>query len=1130
MDIAQCNSDLEKIQRLHCRIESFFVISNITSTLDKPFKLYRSSAGSGKTYTLAKEYLKLALTRPKYYRHILAVTFTNKATREMKDRIIAYLYGFSQGQSSPLADELCAALQWDFQKLKTQSQKVLSTMLHGYGHFSISTIDAFFQKVIRSFSKEVGLHGSFKLELDQDKVLTEVIDELMLEIGDNVLLTDWLVQFAQEKVDEGKSWDIRRDIKNLSFELFSEDFKSFEGQLLQLSSTKGFFESFLEQVQNIIKDIEVHLQKIGQHGQQLIESHALSLDDFSRKAQGPAGYLYKFAQGTFTDNKGFLTSANSYVAKGLLGAEGWYTKTSKKQTLIEQVVQGGLMDVLVEAITVADTYRMSYETARQVRRYIYTFGILMDITRKLKDYKEENNLMLISDAAHFLQEIIADNESPFVYEKVGAFYHHYLIDEFQDTSGFQWGNFKPLIADSLAQGQTNLIVGDIKQSIYRWRGGDWRLLLEGVMNQVGASQTEVLNLDTNYRSARQVIEFNNHCFYQMTEQLTQQLTARWEPMEDKELKASLTTSTLKIKEAYADVAQACPEGNDSKPSGQVKVDFFEEKRIEEITGEEIHWKDEVLKTVPALLEQYQDAGVAMGDIAVLVRTAKEGKIVADFLMDHKRSDKARAGYSYEVISSEALFLESSPTVRLLLHLFTHLVHPYDSVVKANIVYDYQHYIINKADSDPHQLFSSINSSEFETWLPKSFVERKVYLHRIPLYELTEELIQCFQLNRFSSDFAYLQAFQDLVLNFEKDQHGGISAFLDWWDKQGHKQSIQVSETDHAAQIMTIHKSKGLQFEVVLIPFCDWNLDHDTLKDNILWCSSSKEPFRSAGHLPLRYGKALAETFFRRDYYEEMIRATMDNLNVLYVAFTRAKRLLQVFAPSESKKKGKISELLLDMVCREGFLVGSEWQEEQQCFQYGPGISPLKKEKPSISPTSKDSLELKTYPSHNWRGKLAIQRQSKGFFEKDQVNIKVKVSEGVLLHRLMSKIRYKEDLYSALDTLYYEGLFDEDEKSMLEERILHLWKNPLIESWFQPTWQVKTEVPILPKTGEMNRLDRVLFDKKNVVIIDYKTGDMRQKDHWQVKEYIELLRQMGYERVQGYLLYIKGPTVVPVVYR
>lgn len=567
----------------------------------KPFIIYKSSAGSGKTYTLTLEYLKLALKYPGAFKQILAVTFTNKATQEMKARILEFLERLSVEVRPDefLDQELIKHLDIDADGLKERAKNTLLDILHSYGDFSVSTIDSFFQKVIRAFAREMDLQAKFDVELDQDAVLDRLVDRVVEKVSEDANLKNWLVDYAKEQIQNGNSWDIRVGIKGLGREIFQEKFKAhretFQAAIEQddlISRLKAYI--FQQRAAMVQLGNEMH-----QTANDIIRQHGLEWTDFSG-GKGTQNFAIKLDRLGNRDNP-FPDFTEKQLEK-VDDSDQWSTKTSKQKDAISSAVEAGLRALVHKSISM----KSSWCTLDALLKNLNVYGVFRNLILELRDLKDEEGILLISDVNDFLKEITKDNEAPFIYEKIGNQYKHFLIDEFQDTSDFQWSSFKPLLVNSLASGNTNLLVGDVKQSIYRWRGGKLELLLKEVEDQIGDKMTVVKNLDVNYRSLPKVIDFNNTLFGGLPGFL-QNVMSDVHQVDAEEL----------LDFAFKEVQQKVPEKKRALPfQGFVHLEFEEKesRRSSEEEEEELE-EDSVLDKLPQLVERLQDKGYALKDIA-----------------------------------------------------------------------------------------------------------------------------------------------------------------------------------------------------------------------------------------------------------------------------------------------------------------------------------------------------------------------------------------------------------------------------------------------------------------------------------------------------------------------------------
>ncbi|MEM7383190.1 MAG: UvrD-helicase domain-containing protein [Bacteroidota bacterium] len=843
--------------------------------------VYRASAGSGKTHALVRAYIQLALASPEGFQEILAVTFTNQATQEMKQRILAYLHSLAQGLASPVAEELVQLQGWELPALQERAQVVLSNILHQYDRFSVSTIDSFFQTVVRGFAQELGLQGSASMELELEAVLDTIIGELIATAGHDKQLQQWLVAFAEHRVRTGKHWEFERELKRLGYELFTEVFSAQEAQLAHALSDPKALDTFLGKLRQAVAHFEDTLQGMGSTALQAMHQADLVVEDFAYGQRGVAGYLAGLQQQQrFTPTRRALEAAASIAA--------WHTTRTDKQERIIQLVQQDLQGILRQALRFYQTHHRSYYTALAVQHFIYAFGIITHLLARLSDYRAEKNVMLVSDTANLLRQIIAENDTPFVYEKIGAFYKHFLIDEFQDISGFQWQNLKPLLRNSLAEGHMSLLVGDMKQSIYRWRGGSWQLLLTQLTEEV--AHTTATTLSHNWRSKRRIIDFNNTLFTELSAWLVRYWQGQLAALDD-ELKEALSPQVQAIATAYQDVYQRTPAGRAQAEGGYIHITFLAGQP--EAAGVAHSWRAEVKARLPLLIESLQADGFALKDIALLVRNNGEGQELLQTLLAYQQSAQARPGYRYEAISAASLYLGHSPWVNILINALRCLADEQNLLAQAELGYLYRRYVCQETHTVFHE------DGQVGAQLLQDFLGQRTRLQQLPLYELVETLVGIFQV-RCAASAPFIQAFQDVVLDYIQQKPATVHHFLAWWQERGYKRAIARVAGQDAMTIMTIHQAKGLQFKTVILPFCEWGFDHNLQTPPMLWCATPIPPFADFPTLPVSYTSRLKDTVYAQDYFEERIQAYLDNLNLLYVAFTRPEHRLYVFAKRPSK--------------------------------------------------------------------------------------------------------------------------------------------------------------------------------------------------------------------------------------
>jgi ATP-dependent helicase/nuclease subunit A len=1051
----------------------------------RPFSIYRSSAGSGKTRTLAREYILLALKKPDYFRHILAMTFTNKSTQEMKDRILHYLSDFSKGKSEDLSGEILNQLKeetsgWTSQKIQERSKEILDLLLHRYSDFSVSTIDAFFQRIIRGFARETKMMGNFKLEVENELVLEEAVNLLMDKLTDDAQLRQWMLDFSMERLTEGKNWDIRAMLVDFSNEIFNEDFKNVEKEVLAITSNRDFFKVLNTSLWNEVKVFERRIFEAA--NELLAEFHkdGLSVSDFkyatSRSIYAYVKLLTNSIELPGLRIEGLMKSANEWPNNS----------TTQKQLIVSQAEKSWL-SALASIIDQIEENHKRYVSARLVLSNLYSFGLLSDVSSTVKEYLKENNLMLLSDSSKFLNMMMEDQDSSFLYEKVGSFYRHFLIDEFQDTSGLQWANLKPLIQNGIAQNYKSMIVGDIKQSIYRWRGGDLTILQDKVRQDISEGMISPHTLDTNYRSEGRVVEFNNAIFNTASQLITEQ------------------TGTDFPNRAYADASQKI---NHSIDKGFVNIDFLD--AIEDESGKS-SFDESSLQRLPKLIEDLQRQNVKLKDIAFLVRDNKDGQKIVQRFVEY-RASSAKPDYRYDVVSNESLLLDQSASVVILINAMRLLLDNDDQIARAHLAYENQKLWPNLFFSNDHSIFSGSTSGNFDRLVPHSFVQQRDVLTAMPLVEMVESLIYIFRLGYLSAEIPFLQSFQDVILEFSQRERSDLSSFLIWWQNNSDKKSVQVAGGIDAAQIITIHKSKGLQFSYVIIPFLDWELDHKS-KGPILWCKSDEPPFKNAGYLPLKYKKDLTDTYFSSYYETERQRSYLDNLNLLYVAFTRAENGLIAFAPNaKQSKEGSINTVgqLVKRAIEANPLLHSYWLPNSNQLQMGTV------EVVEQSDEAQPVLTLKNYSVYPWRERLVVRSEGKEMGQRSAK--RMKIDYGIFFHGLMARIHTAADLDREVTYVIANGKVMEAQRSELLSTINWILQHGELKSCFLKSTKVKTE-PVLLLPNAEYRVDRFSVAGDIACLIDYKTGAKRTEDEEQVRNYMKSIISMGHREIKGYLVYV-----------
>lgn len=1059
-------------------------------------RVYRASAGAGKTFALTMEFFKIVFNSPLEYKNVLAVTFTNKATEEMKSRIVRELNKLAEGLKSDYREELKRALRLSDEQVQARAEVLRTLILHDYGRLAVTTIDRFFQRVIKAFTRELGIFPGYNVELDSDYVLQRAVDQVMQRMNKDKELGAWITELMSDSVEDARSWSVKAKIAELGKELFGESYMLFDKDVQERFNDRDFLKVYKHFLQGIITRFEKRLEEYGRIGCGFLEERGLRVEDFKNGKRGVINHFYKLKEKN-------LDSITDTTRKAIDNLDAWITKKTEPAVRVRlEDAYTTLNTWLRESVEFYDENYRDYVSARLLSGNLYQLGILNDLYGEVRDYCDEKGLMLLSDTTRLLNTLIASNDTSFLFEKTGNFYKHVMIDEFQDTSTMQWANFRPLIINTLAEGGRAMLVGDVKQSIYRWRNGDWRLLAEGVERDFTAFGTDNIVLGHNWRSSREIVEFNNRFFVQAAGQLKALYDA--ECGEDNAYSSSII-------EAYNK-----PEQLVSRPGdGYVEIRFGGEKQEE---GSDADIMEEVVDIILDIVRR----GGRLKDCVILVRNGREGAFVADYLIEYNK----REGIPFPVtfISNDSLYVASSPYVELIINVLRYMVEPYDAVNRTVLLYNYRTFVQGENTAEDDALFKAGGGAEsFLDTLGIPFLREPERLASGSLFEITEEIIEAFGLKNRAEELPYLIAFQDILFDYERNNTNSLPVFLEWWEKEKDKKVLSTSEETDAVRILTIHKSKGLEFKSVIIPFCAWDLD-DTRHGRRIWCHNREEGFRDLEYAPLNYSPKLADSHFREDYLEEHMKAYVDNLNLLYVALTRAEKELHVlpYAPKVSKE-GKPSDIgaFLYQVLEQLALPG--WDGENLCLRIGE-----KKTIPVAATTSgNNTLNLSEYPIYNLNDRVSVRYKYEDYTDPESMETTA-VDEGKMLHEIFRRIETVEDIDRAVGDMYRSGLINGTDRESYREQVLGYLKNNIPSEWFDGKYKIINERDILFRGSGKARPDRVMTDGEKAIIVDYKFGRKEEKSYLrQVSFYCKTLKQMGYTDVSGYIWYVTLNKIVPV---
>lgn len=1070
--------------------------------MNKSLKVYKASAGSGKTFTLAVEYIKLLIKNPQNYRNILAVTFTNKATEEMKHRILSQLYGLWKNleSSKDYMEVIAGDLQLTRQFISNRAGTALYLLLHNYSFFRVETIDSFFQSVLRNLAHELDLTPNLRIDLNDGQVADQAVDTLIESLNENSSILHWIMQYINENIADDKSWNVINSIKTFAQTIFKEFYKQNSGELSARLEEPNFFENYIATLRKEKNSAKAIMKEIADDFFNIIESNGLAVDDFSSKKAGVAGLFIKLRNGIFDSSV-----IGVRVTACLDAPEKWYTAKSPNRQAIHELALQHLIPLLNRAVSQQPEQWNRYLSADITLRHLNQMRLLNKIEQTVRVINDDANRFLLSDTQHLLHSLIKDSDSPFIFEKIGTRIENVMIDEFQDTSLTQWKNFKVLLMECMSHADSeNLIVGDVKQSIYRWRSGDWRLLNNIENEFVSPELLDIKALETNYRSDRNIINFNN-VFFSVA---SYREYTEYSGTQDDDTK----TASRQFLHAYEDVVQKVPEKKGN--SGYVDIRLLPKEDYE----------GNMLSVLEDTVTELLESGIPANDIAILVRNNGHIPVIADYFMEHG---------NVRIVSDEAFRLDASPSVNILVNALYLLTHPDDTIVRTSLAVAYQRHVMHSILPASELL---LKAPDTDSLLPKDFTANFEELASEPLYDLAEQLYGQFSLEMIPGQSAYVFAFYDQLGSFINDNAADISSFIAEWENKICSKTIQCSEID-GIRIVSIHKSKGLEYKTVIVPFCNWTLEHT--RNNIIWCSPDTEPYNALPLVPVDYSSRLLDTAYKAHYNDEHIQNGVDNLNLLYVAFTRARNNLYVIGQkgADSNHRSNIIERCLSEVADK--LEGSRIEDDgndDSIVSFSFGRKPeyesgnRAEEKTEVSEnvfTQKQETALVDIEYSMKKPQFRQSNKSREFTGEDEDTAqKGYIKMGSILHKIFSSIKTLGDINGIIDRMHSEGLlFDEEiSQEKLEEILNKNFENKQIADWFSNKWEVFNECSIITydemtHSVKERRPDRVITDGKEMIVIDFKFGRRRDCYTKQLAEYMTLLGSMGYKNIRGFLWFV-----------
>ncbi len=1059
----------------------------------KQFTVYTASAGSGKTFSLTIEYLKIALQDPKTnFSRILAITFTRKATNEMKARILEACKAISQadkialsGRNEAINSILLQETNLEQNQLISAAKLLYTRILHNYSDFAVSTIDSFSQRLIRSFAFELHIPINFEVLLDQSETIEILVNKILALVGgDDQDLNNLIIHFFKEKLKESDSINIKKDLEHSVKIMLQEDSIDAMAELSSISSKDLLHIS--TKIDERYYQIKSRIKSIGKEAVSLIESHHLEQSDFYGKSA--ANLFYNIQVDVHIDDKkGFPPTR---FANAVEDSSKWMKadECSKYGQLCAQLSSLGAE--LISQIYEYWLYEVFKKSFPQIAS-LYKFQELFE------QYHREEEVVLISEFNTIINKEIKGQPAPFLYEKLGDKYQYILIDEFQDTSISQWQNIIPLVTESISQNPTNksLVVGDSKQAIYRWRGGETKQL-SNLPKLIGSEddsilreQEEILNrsiektsLDKNYRSDETIVEFNNSLYQFIAENPN---LSPYHPM-------------------YSSFYQIPFKKNNS---GYVELEAYERKQTSRENKEsKSEYHNRVFELLLPKIKDAQSRGYELQQMAILCRDNKELKVLAEQLTNQ----------GIQIISKESLSVGQYKPVRAFMSMIELFSFPSNAIVQTNLLHFFQE--LGLIACSKSELFHEIGSKSFQNlqeiqdWLTEK-------QSKIDLLSMNQsDSFQAFQLffNLLDSEIqntAALSFFMNELWACISIHGNNRELILDWWEQKQDKLYLESTDDINGIHLLTIHKAKGLEFDIVFMPYTNWTFQKPN-RPEFRWVETDQLPTDQLHQMYVPMQSALSGTALQHELDTQSQDVFLDNLNLLYVATTRAKSELYIFYSYSKTKKNieessNIGDLLkhyTDSQGSESLTFGKPTQAKQNHEEESNKIPLL--------------LQLQKHQI-----KPIVENKASAIWSEE---IREKIDYGRFIHHLLEEITEESELEPALDRAIASGLIDEDKKEEIIGQILTIMKEPDLANFFNPNCTVLSEQSIIDTDGDEFIPDRILVHEENKVeLIDFKTGKNRKKHIKQVSQYKELLQEMGYEVERAQLVYLNPFEVVPV---
>ncbi len=1058
---------------------------NIFVFLSMSLTICYAAAGAGKTHALVHHYLRYALQQHDNFTHILAITFTNKAAHEMKARILDVLHRLAKQQAPHFANLLMQALGLSQQQLQTRAYSVLKSILHTYDAFAVGTMDHFFQQIVTAFAAELNLPIGYEILLDDKQLIAQAMPQLWHHLPQNPSLMQALVNLSWYKIAQGKRWDCQPEVKSLAKQALSASFLQAPSSIARLSQQHRTLLNSIAQTTRAYQQSLLHLAR------QLwrrVQDAGLQQEHFPWGEAGLWGFLQKIVH--------TVTPPTLRARRAATDVNLWLKKEHASTSL--SITINELQAHLQAWISRYDQHHLYLTTAQAIGRLRYATIPAAQLAKEMEKYCQVTRTLPIAQIPHLIQKLFSQLPVEAVYARMGIDYPMLMVDEFQDVSTLQWALIKPLLRHALAKNGRGFFVGDIKQAIYGWRGGNPNLLLSQVGEDMRDYPLHEQVLRYNYRSAPSIVAFNNAYFTKAPATLSTSLHNAM--MQDPHSLADSAKPFQHIQATYAHVKQQLPPTpphHKSPEIGHVEIGFI----LQQAPQSRDDWESIAIEATITRIQTLQQAGYNLNDIVLLVRDHRDARCLSEALFTYRKTS------GHNITTTTHHLLKDNPYIALIITALRYIHDPAQGTLLATLIHLYQSYVLNNPHANYWQAAHDLNLAK--RYLPDGFLTHIKAWKNMPLYALVNQLILHFHLETKAP--TAIQALQETV--HDRCAKGHIHTWLHWWEQEGQQTKMPSSNALEALRIITIHQAKGLAFDAVIVPFCAWSFDHPAHNPPILWASTKAAPFHQLPPFPVYYGKYLAKTHYNHHYYQAQADIYLESFNLLYVALTRAKKACYVFGPAGSKI-AHIGDLLYHtmetLLKQENLSWNVQQQGTLQCYELGK----LAHQAPE-RPTAPHTLKPSPYTQQHHQALLHHVLPS-------DIHI------GKWWHRLLAHIVTKDDIAPTLQRYLASHRITLQQKRAITQTMDKWWQHSSMNDWFSGRWQVKTEHSILLQDGSSLRPDRVMVRHNTAVVLDFKTGKQQPEDHLQVGTYVAQLQHMGYAKVEGHLFYTQENLLLRVV--